>query len=179
MSVHTKDDTTKKKLNTLVVYYSLTNTTKTIAETIQKELSCDILRIKPKKSLNPNGNSKFVWGGMQATMHAKPKIESHNLDLSKYDLIFIGTPVWAWTFTPPIRTFLAENDLHNKNVALWTCAGGSDEKALSRFKKQVKGCNLIDGMKIIQPADNNPESNIKKTIEWVKSIKSGFIIKGV
>ncbi|UYP47454.1 hypothetical protein NEF87_003739 [Candidatus Lokiarchaeum ossiferum] len=171
MSIRNNDDTTKKQVNALVVYYSLTNTTKTIAESIQKELSCDILRIQPVKELNPEGGAKFVWGGMQATMHTKPKIEPHFLELSNYDLIFIGTPVWAWTFAPPIRTFLAENNLQNKNVALWTCAGGVEEKALLRLKKQIKDCNYIGGIRFIQPADNNHDANIAKTIEWVKSIK--------
>ena len=172
MSIHNNDDLIKKSNKALVVYYSLTNNTKIIAKTIQKEINCDILEIKPIKDLNPEGGAKFMWGGMQATMHKKPKLEPYIIDISKYEIIIIGTPVWAWTFAPPIRTFLSENDLKNRKIALWVCASGDGEKALMRFKKQLKDANLIGGMKVIEPTDKNMESNIAQTIEWVNSIKN-------
>ena len=171
MSTHINNDIIKKSNKALVVYYSLTNNTKIIAETIQKEINCDILEIKPIKDLNPEGGAKFMWGGMQATMHRKPKLEPYTIDISKYGIFFIGTPVWAWTFAPPIRTFLSENDLKNRNIALWVCASGNGEKALNRFKNKLKDANFIGGMKIVEPTDKNMESNIAKTIKWVNTIK--------
>ena len=59
----------------LIVYYSLTGNTKYIAELIKEAINADILPIKPIKELNPKGTMKFIWGGAQATMKKKPKLE--------------------------------------------------------------------------------------------------------
>ncbi|MHA2009864.1 MAG: flavodoxin family protein [Promethearchaeota archaeon] len=79
----------------LVVFYSLTGNTKLIAESIKDALDTDILELKPVKELNPEGGSKFFWGGYQSTMKLKPKLKDFDLNPLEYDLIIIGTPVWA------------------------------------------------------------------------------------
>ncbi|MFX0059578.1 MAG: flavodoxin family protein, partial [Candidatus Heimdallarchaeota archaeon] len=91
----------------LIVYYSLTGHTKFIAETIKAAINADILALKPVKELKSDSSMKYMWGGAQATMKKKPKLEEFSIDPLAYDLIFLGTPVWAWTFTPPIRSFLS------------------------------------------------------------------------
>ena len=52
----------------LVIYYSLTGNTKLIAETIQNAIGADVQEIKPIKDLDPESGTRFMWGGMQATM---------------------------------------------------------------------------------------------------------------
>ncbi len=98
----------------LVIYYSLTGNTKMIAETIQEIVNSDILALKPVKELKADSGMKYIWGGAQATMKKKPKLEDFTIDPLAYDLIFIGTPVWAWTFSPPIRTILSLFDFRDK-----------------------------------------------------------------
>ncbi|ETP71201.1 hypothetical protein UYO_2851 [Lachnospiraceae bacterium JC7] len=44
-----------------------------------------------------------------AHMAEKPELEAYDLDVSAYDEIIFGFPVWAGTFTPPLRTFILEN----------------------------------------------------------------------
>ena len=56
----------------LVVYYSLTGNTQFIAETIRDAIDSDLQIVKPVKDLNPNSGTRFLWGGMQATMKQKP-----------------------------------------------------------------------------------------------------------
>ena len=108
-------------VKSLIVYYSLTGNTKMIAEVIAEETGSDILELKPVKELNADSSTKYLWGGYQATMKIKPKLKYIDKNPLEYDLIILGTPVWAWTYAPPIRSFLAKYNLKGKKVALWTC----------------------------------------------------------
>ncbi|MFX0098143.1 MAG: flavodoxin family protein [Candidatus Hodarchaeota archaeon] len=128
----------------LVVYYSLTGNTKLLAETIAASINSDILGIKPVKELNPDNIMKYLWGGYQAVMSTKPKLEAFEINPLEYDVLFIGTPVWAWKHSPPINSFIKKHDLSGKKVALFTCGGDYSPKAMMRFKKAIP-----DGVDII------------------------------
>jgi len=127
----------------LIVYYSLTGSTRFIAETLLEPLNADILELKPIKDLNPDSGTRFMWGGAQATMKKKPKLEKIEVDPLEYDMIVLGTPVWAWTFNPAFRTFLSMFNLAEKKVALWTCSAGSGNRAMEQFKKDLKKSDII------------------------------------
>jgi len=154
----------------LIIYYSLTGNTKYIAEIIKEATNADILPIKPIKELNPKGSMKFIWGGAQASMKKKPKLEPIEINPNDYDMIFIGTPVWAWTFSPPIRSFLAEYDLSGKSVALWICHGGGPGKTLEKLKDYIKNSDVLGELDFRDPLKNDPEGAKEKVLEWVKEI---------
>ena len=106
-------------------------------------MDADLLELKPVKELNPDKGTKFMWGGAQSTMKKKPKLETFEIDPLDYDLVIIGTPVWAWNYTPPVRTFLSKFDLTDKKVALWTCSAGTGNRAMNQFKKALKNSKVI------------------------------------
>ena len=71
-----------------------------------------------------------------------------------YDLIVIGTPVWNSRLTPAIRTYLKENDLSQKKIALFsTSEGRGSEKTLAMMKSLIINADIIS------------ELGITKTIE--------------
>lgn len=154
----------------LVVFYSLTGNTKFIAEAIAEAINADILEIKPVKELDAESGMKYFWGGFQATMKKKPKLKEFDINPLDYDLIFLGTPVWAWTFSPPIRSFLKKYDLSGKNIALWVCAGGDGIKAMNRFKEVLKDINIISEIRFKEPKKNAPENAKEKAMAWAKDI---------
>ncbi len=143
-----------KMLKTLVVYYSLTGNTKMIAESIAEAMNTDVLALKPVKELKADSVMKYMWGGAQATMKKKPKLEDISIDPLAYDFIFIGTPVWAWTFSPPIRT----------------CAGGDGIKAMERFKEAIKGAIILGDICFQEPLKKTPEDAKQKAIVWAKDV---------
>ena len=155
----------------LIVYYSLTGNTKLIAEAIKGVIDADILALKPVKELNPEKSSRYFWGGYQANMKKKPELEPFDINPLDYDLIFLGFPVWSWTFSPPTRTFITKYDLNGKNVALWSCSQGGTEKALNKIKIELKGANIIGTLNLIEPL-KNPEESKKKAVEWAQHMIS-------
>ena len=86
------------------------------------------------------GFAKFFWGGKSAVMAEKPELEEISVDLSGYDRIIFGSPVWASNFTPPLRTFIEEysDGLKRKRFAAFACQSGSGaEKAFGKLAKCI------------------------------------------
>ncbi len=110
-------------MKTLVVYYSRTRNTKMIAETISKSLNCDIEEIVDKEKRG--GILGYLKSGFEASRSKLSKIEDPKHDLSKYELLVIGTPVWAGKMSVPVRTYLNQNLEKIPILACFCTAGGS------------------------------------------------------
>lgn len=141
-----------------------------IAEAIADSIDSDLLELKPVKELDPNSGMRFFWGGYQATMKKKPKLKEFDVNPLDYDLIFLGTPVWAWNITPPIRSFLSIFNLSGKKIALWTCSDGDGIKAMSRFKEVLKGSKIIGEIRFKKPKQNKPNQAKEQARAWAKGI---------
>ena len=126
-------------MRTAIVYYSMSGNTQYVAEKIAERISADIIRIEPVKEYPNQGAQKFFWGGKSAIMGEKPKLQPYECNLGKYDRIIIGTPVWASSFAPPIRTFIHENrSIQDKKIAVFICfSGGGADKAIEKMKKYI------------------------------------------
>ena len=128
----------------LVVFYSLEGNTEYVAEKIREKTGADILKLIPKKKYRDKGFSKFVWGGFSTIMAEKPELNEISTDLSQYERIIIGFPVWASSFAPPIRTFAEDNKdlLKEKRLVVYACQAGNG--AIKAFEK-LKGLLGVDG----------------------------------
>lgn len=154
----------------LIVYYSYEGSTRLLAETIAEELQADVLECKPVKEMSSQGFSKYMWGGRQVLMKKKPKLIDLSVDPTKYDTIIIGTPVWAYNYTPAIRSFIAQVTLENKKIAIFCCHEGGPGKTLLNLKKDLSGNTIIAENDFLNVAKNK-EENIKKARQWAMEIK--------
>jgi len=99
---------------TLVVYFSRMGYTKKVAYEIANAQHAKIYEVKPLEKIN--GNLGFFWCG-RFGMHKWPmKIEEIEIDLSRYDLVIICTPIWVFNVSAPIRAFLDKASGKIKNV---------------------------------------------------------------
>jgi flavodoxin len=124
-------------MRALVVYYSRTGHTRTIAEAITKELQCDSEEIID--TIKRSGPLGFIAAGRQATKKELTKLMPVKKDPSAYDLVIIGSPVWAGTMSTPVRTYIVENKDKFKNVALFITCGGVGESSALREMAELYG----------------------------------------
>jgi flavodoxin len=150
----------------LVVYYSFEGNTRFIAEAIAKELGADIQELKPVKDLKSKGFSKYVWGGRQVVTKKMPKLLPLEKKPEDYDAIFIGTPVWAYTFAPALRTFFAEHPLKGKKIALFMCHGGGPKDAMAKFEAEVSGSTVIGRLDLRNVLAEETDQKKKTAVEW-------------
>ncbi len=94
-------------MKTLVVYYSRTGNTKMISEDISGSLKCDIEEIVDKEKRG--GIIGYIKSGYEASRNKLSVIEDPKHDLSQYELLIVGTPVWAGKMSVPVRAYLHQN----------------------------------------------------------------------
>ncbi|MFH1472213.1 MAG: hypothetical protein ABIF85_04880 [Nanoarchaeota archaeon] len=72
-------------------------------------------------------------------MREKPALLPFDKDPKDYDMIFIGTPVWAFSYSAPFNTFFHETELKNKKIALFICHGGGKKRHVWRHAQSASG----------------------------------------
>lgn len=160
-------------MKALVVYYSLEGSTKRAAELIAKELKADIEELQVLKSISKTGFMKFMWGGRQVVMKSKPQIKDIKVNLNDYDLIVIGTPVWAFSFTPAIRTFFSKYPIDNKLIALFSSHEGGPGKTIQNMKDQLMGNAFVGEYEFLNINKLNDKELETKVKAFVKMITFG------
>ena len=151
-------------MKTAVIYYSMSGNTEQTAEKIARQTGADLIRIEPVKEYPSKGFKKFLWGGKSAVMGDTPALQPYRFD-ADYDAIVIGTPLWAGTMTPPIKSFIKENrdKLSGKSISAFICcAGGGAEKAFEKIKAEVGTDTLSAQMILINPKEKPSDENEAK-----------------
>lgn len=161
-------------MKTAIIYYSMSGNTKTVAEKIAGQLSADLIEVQPVKEYPSKGFRKFIWGGKSAVMGDKPKLLPYVFDDS-YERIVFGTPVWASSFTPPIRTFIEENRdaLKGRKTAVFVCfSGGGADKAIAKLRQYLDIEEFEAELILVDPKSNPSEENEQKITAFCSKIKN-------
>ena len=151
----------------LVVYYSLEGNTEYVAEKINEKLGADLLKLVPKKAYHDKGFAKFFWGGKSAVMAEKPELERILTDISGYERIIFGFPVWASNFTPPLRTFIEDNaeKLKGKRIAAFACQSGAGaEKAFAKLARCI-GIETFERTAVFIDPNSKPDDKKNAQLE--------------
>ena len=155
----------KNKDSVLVIYYSLDGYTKLVAETIAKGINADILELKPERELLKVSGiarfSKYLWGGRQVIMKETPILLPFEKNIDDYGLLIIGTPVWAFTFAPPLRTFFSNVKMKGKKIALFCTHEGTKGKTLENMRKELLGNEIIGEIDFRRPKKSLDEDKAK------------------
>lgn len=110
-------------MRTIIIYYSFSGNTRRVAEVLGECL-------KQKSEVQMIGlkawdeSDKFLTQAARGFRHKRANIEPVDFDLSQYDLICLGTPVWAFGPAPAVNTYLDKcSGLKGKEVVLFTTYG--------------------------------------------------------
>ncbi len=108
-------------MKSLVAYYSRTNTTKKLAESIANSVNADIEEVKPK--VNYQGKIGFARGGKDALQAKIVDLEDLKYDPADYDVVYLGAPVWAGKAANPLISYIKQNEGKFSNVKFFVTAG--------------------------------------------------------
>ena len=124
-------------MKNLILYYSRTGKTRFLAEKLQQELGGDLVEIRDlRKRKGPFG---FLRGVRDALLGLNTEVAPSSFDLSKYELIILGTPVWSYGPTPALNTFLQTCNLTDKKVIIFvTSRGAGYRRAIDILKNKVE-----------------------------------------
>lgn len=106
-------------MKTLIVYYSFTHNNELLAQELQKQSACDILKIEEVK---PRNGLTFLWDFI---FNRKPAIAYSPLAPDYYDRFIFLAPVWAGRIASPLKTFLYKERIKIKQYSFITLCGGA------------------------------------------------------
>lgn len=110
-------------MKTLIVYYSRDGGTRKVSAELKTILGADIEEIKePRGRAGPVG---WMRAGMEASRGNIVPIDEPKADPSTYDAVLIGTPIWAWTVSNPVRSYIAKSKDKLPRVAFFYTMGSS------------------------------------------------------
>lgn len=130
----------------LVLYYSQTSNTKTVAEEIATKLGADIEEIALVTPYDGDYKATIERSKKEREQGISPEIKPLKVDVAKYDVIFLGYPIWYGTYAPPIATLLNKVDLSGKTIVPFCTfgSGGLESSAANLAHAQPKA-KILDG----------------------------------
>ena len=157
---------TPKNENVAIVYFSATGNTEQVAQYIQEATNGTLIEIVPQEEYTDNdlnyGNEDSRTSREQNSNDARPAI-ANDIDVSSYDVIYLGYPIWWGDVPKIILTFLDEVDLSGKTVIPFCTSGGSGiESSMETLKNYNSSVHWIDGKRLsISKSD---------VVDWVNQL---------
>ena len=127
----------------LFIYYSLTGNGELVAGYLQNR-GFKVRRVYEKKKMPKKFFFMIMSGGFRAGLNLKGKLVDYNNDVSEFDEVVIGSPIWNGRFPPAINSVLAQTDLSNKKLTFVLYSGsGTGPKAVQKIKKLYPEARII------------------------------------
>lgn len=153
---------------TLIIFYSRTGNTRKVAETIGAELDADIEQIRdarPRKGL--------FRGWWRSISEVRKGLEAEILPVRKnmkdYDLVILGTPVWASCMSSPLRTYLARSKAEIRDIAVFVTEGANGGLAVIDQIAALVGKQPVASL-IVRVSDLKSGAFRKASADFVKSL---------
>ncbi len=153
----------------LVVYYSLSGNTKNIAMRIKEKTNADVYEIKTAEKYPP-APILYITAKKQINPKNYPQLQDKMPDFEKYDLIFVGSPVWWYTAAAPVLSFLSQADFKGKTVVPFATHGGNYGSFFEDFAKKAKNAVIINGKDFKKVKKEKEDSLNDKITVWLKSL---------
>lgn len=135
---------------TLIAYFSATGRTKKIALKLAEEIEADVYEIKPQVPYTkPDLNWMDRHSRTTIEMNNKdrrPEIITGDIDLSGYETVFLGFPIWWYVAPTLINTFLESLDFSGRRIILFATSGGSGfGNTLAELQPSAPGADMTEG----------------------------------
>ena len=113
-------------MRALVVFYSRDGHTREVGKKIAQELNCRSEELKDAKKRD--GFIGVFSSARDALGKNLTELKGTLHNPARYDIVIIGTPVWAGTMVPAVRTYVSKNEHKFKRIALFSTGGSEDGK---------------------------------------------------
>lgn len=154
-----------KEKKVLVVYFSRTGTTKTVAKKIKKMTDGTMFRIQTKKKYPSDYDKMLDTAQKEQDENARPALKKKVKSMKKYDIILIGFPIWWGDAPMAVYSFLESHNLSGKTIVPFCTSGGTGiGGSVKNIKKVCKGIKVKKGL----TANDVSDKKIKK---WLKKNK--------
>ena len=158
-------------MKNLVLYFSVYGTAKIVAEEIAKQTGAELVEIEPAVPYDSNRdhyNALAAYAKKEHDEDQRPAIKN-DIDISGYDNIFIGYPMWWYTFPMIIYTLFDKYDFAGKTIIPFnTHMGSGDGGTYKTIRELEPNAKVLEGLPVeMKAAENGPEKAVSR---WLKNI---------
>jgi len=159
--------TAKKKI--LIAYFSHSGNTRAVAIQIQRLTGADFFEISPKNAYPSDYNTLLEQTKEEARNHYHPPLKTQLNNFNQYDIIILGSPIWWFTFAPPVSSFLSSYNFEGKTIVPFSTNEGSGLGTIeSDIKKLCPKVNILKGISITGSKAAEAKDDVSA---WLKDIK--------
>lgn len=150
-------------MKSVVIYYSRGGATKGVAEKIRDAFGSDMIFVEPEKAYGGYLSAVIRNGKEKMTKNAA-KVKTPVADISGYDVVFVGFPVWYGTMPTFMQEYVKKCNISGKKVIPFATAGANGkDSSLATVKEIFSGCTVSDYFYTTKPKS-------AETDEWVKGL---------
>lgn len=132
----------------LVVYFSRTRTTKAVAEEIQSLTGSDLVELKTVVPYPSSYSDCLAQAQEEKANNARPELSTRISNMSEYDTVYVGYPIWCYTAPMAVFTFLESYDFTGKTVIPFCTSGSSSiSQSVTDIRSICSGVNVLDGFR--------------------------------
>jgi len=156
-------------VKTLIVYYSFTGNTESIAKQISALTKGDLYRINTQEEFK---SSPGFYAKVKKQISDKnyPPLKGEMPDISGYDTVFVGGPVWWYTMATPLFTYLEQTDFKGKKVVPFSTQGSNEGNFLEDFKVNAKNAQFAKYEKFNNVGKDYDKAVNNKIIAWLNAL---------
>lgn len=152
----------------LVAYFSASGTTAKLAKKLAGAIGADLFEIKPAV---PYSNKDLDWTDPGSRSSREMKDKSYRpaiactTDTGRYDVVFVGFPIWWYVAPTVVNTFLESCDLKGKKVIPFATSGSSGMgRTSAELMPSCKGAIVTEGRRFSSSASE------KDLADWARSV---------
>lgn len=154
----------------LVAYFSASGVTAGTAKKLAEAAGADIYEIRPAvpyTTADLNWMDKKSRSSVEmADKSFRPEIAENPVDISAYDTVFIGFPIWWYVAPTIINTFLENHDFSGKTIILFETSGGS---GFGNTVQELK-CSVPENTTIKEGRILNGNQTVSGLKEWLETL---------
>lgn len=150
----------------LIVYFSHTGNTRTIAGYIHDAVESDMVELQTEEPYTDDYDTLLGQAREEIAAEYCPPLVTQIDSIDSYDMVFVGYPIWVGTAAPPIRTFLTDYNLSGKTVIPFCTSGTSSAEESYRLVRSL--CPQSEVLEGIQIRRGTYDTARERVIAWLQ-----------
>lgn len=157
-------------MKSLIVYYSKTGVVDEMAKLIAKKTDSDLYRIQSASEYDPDMWKAWDQAQEEIAENNMPQLIGTLPDISHYDQVIIGGPVWGYSISNPIHSYLNKTDFKGKPVSAFWTYYDHDEKYIETLNNSLINATYRSGLALSMSIIHNPQILDTKVNDWVNEL---------
>lgn len=156
---------------TLIVYFSWSGHTRTVANFIHELTNSDMVEIEVVEPYSSVYNEVTARARQELDNDIRPALRTHVDNMDEYDTLIVGTPIWSSRLAPPVKSFLASYDLSGKKILPFCTHGGSGTaQSVNNMREVCPESEFLQPLAVLGSQATNSQNDVER---WLRT--SGVI----